>query len=449
MAAFKTWALLSLSQLLVPASLVKADNPIVQSLYTTDPAPIIHDGRVWVFTGHDEDGADYYDMRDWQLYSSADMANWQHHGSPAGLQTFPWASRDAWAGQVIQRNGKFYFYVPVVDGASGAMSIGVGVSENIAGPYEDAIGGPLLVNGEIDPTVFIDDDDQAYMYWGNPNLWYVKLNEDMVSYSGDLVQVELTAEGFGSREGNPDRPYQYEEGPWLYKRGDIYYMIYAANCCPENIQYSTGPSATGPWTYRGIIMETEGTSITNHPGIIDYNGTSYFFYHNSALPGGGSFARSVAVESFAYNEDGTIPEIAMTTEGPEQVGTLDPYVRQEAETIAWSEGIETEVCSEGGMDVGSIHNGDYIKVKGVAFGDGPSTFTASVASENQGGSIELRLGSETGTLVGTCEVPGTGGWQTWTTVECPISDATGTNDLYFRFTGGDGFLFNFDWWKFE
>ena len=442
--------LMFFGQLLASPNFVRGDNPIVQPIFTTDPAPIIHDGRVYLFTGHDEDGADYYDMRDWQLYSSADMANWQHHGSPASVETFPWASKDAWAGQVIERNGQFYFYVPIVDGASGSMSIGVGVSDNITGPYVDAIGGPLLVNGEIDPTVFIDDDGQAYLYWGNPNLWYVTLNEDMVSYNGDLVQVELTAEGFGSREGNPDRPTQYEEGPWLYKRGDIYYMIYAGDCCPENIQYSTGPSATGPWTYGGIIMQAESGSVTNHPGIVEYEGTAYFFYHNTALPGGGGFTRSVSVESFAYNADGSIPEISMTTDGPEQVGALDPYVRQEAETIAWSEGIETEICSEGGMDVGLINDGDYIKVKGVAFGDGPTTFTASVASANAGGSIELRLGSKTGTVIGTCEVADTGGWQTWAMVTCPISEATGTNDLFFCFVGSSSdYLFNFDWWHFE
>ncbi|KAK2810898.1 hypothetical protein FQN50_002489 [Emmonsiellopsis sp. PD_5] len=454
MRAFNTWpmayGLLSVGQLLAGAGFAKADNPIVQPIFTTDPAPLVVDGRVYLFTGHDEDGATYYDMRDWQLYSSSDMANWQHHGSPASLETFPWAKQDAWAGHTIERNGKFYLYVPVVDNGSGGMSIGVAVSENITGPYEDAIGGPLLGNGEIDPNVFIDDDGQAYLYWGNPNLWYVKLNEDMISYSGDLVQVELTAEGFGSREGNPDRPTQYEEGPWVYKRGDIYYIIYAAVCCPENIQYSTGPSVTGPWTYGGIVMNTAGTSITNHPGIIDFNNQTYFFYHNTALPGGGSFARSVCVESFEYNDDGSIPEIMMTEEGPEQVGTLDPFVRQEAETIAWSEGIETEICSEGGMNVGSINNGDFIKVKGVAFGDGASTFTASVASETNGGSIELHLGSKDGTLIGTCEVTGTGGWQTWTTVECPVTEATGTSDLFFVFTGsGDDFLINFDWWQFK
>jgi arabinoxylan arabinofuranohydrolase len=123
-------------------------------------------------------------------------------------------------------------------------------------------------------------------------------------------------------------------------------------------------------------------------------------------------------------------------------------VRQEAETIAWGSGIETEPAAEGGMNVGWIENGDHLKVKGVAFGAGASSFAARVASGSSGGTVELRLGSPNGTVVGRCGVPGTGGWQTWTTVTCPVSGATGTQDLYLRFTGGSGYLLNINWWQF-
>lgn len=441
-------ALLFFGALLDGIDVAKADNPIVQTIYTADPAPLVHDGRVYLYTGHDEDGSTTYTMRDWHLFSSADMVNWQDHGTPMSLATFSWANANAWAGQVIPRNDKFYYYVPIRQ-KTGAMGIGVGVSDSITGPFRDAIGRPLVENNQIDPTVFIDDDGQAYMYWGNPDLWYVKLNKDMISYSGSPVKVQLTTAGFGTRSGNAQRPTTFEEAPWIYKRNGLYYLIYAANCCSEDIRYSTGPTATGPWTYRGVIMATEGKSFTNHPGIIDFNNASYFFYHNGALTGGSGYTRSVAVERFGYNSDNTIPIIRMSTGGPSQVGTLNPYVRQEAETMAWSSGIKTEVCTEGGIDVSQINNGDYIKVKGVAFGAGAKSFTARVASATSGGKVELRLGSATGTLVGTCTVSGTGGWQTWTTVTCPISGAIDTQDLYFRFTGsGTGTLFNFNWWQF-
>ncbi|MBB5866781.1 hypothetical protein F4553_000160 [Allocatelliglobosispora scoriae] len=440
-----TVSLLCLTAMLPQSA--QADNPIVQHIYTADPAPLVYNGRVYLYTGHDEDGSTYFTMRDWRVWSSSDMVNWTDHGSPMSLATFSWASSDAWAGQAVYRNGKFYWYVPVRM-ANGSQAIGVGVADSPTGPFRDALGRPLIQNAEIDPTVYIDDSGQAYLYYGNPRLWYVRLNTDMISYSGSPTQIQLTTGGFGTRTGDANRPTLYEEGPWFYKRNGLYYMVYAAKCCSEYIAYSTSSGPTGPWTYRGIIMPTQGGSFTNHAGVIDFNGGSYFFYHNGGLPGGGGYTRSVAVEKFAYNGDGTIPTINMTTTGAPQVGTLDPYVRQEAETIAWGSGIETEPASEGGMGVGWIDNGDYIKVKGVGFGTGATTFAVRAASGTSGGRIELHLDSPSGTNVGTCTVPGTGGWQTWTTVTCPVSGATGTHDLYLRFAGGSGSLLNMNWWQF-
>src|SRR5689334_4762888 len=153
----------------------RADNPIVQTSYTADPAPLVHNGRVYLYTGHDEDGSTYFTMREWRVYSSADMVNWTDHGSPMSLATFSWASSEAWAGQAVFRNGKFYWYVPVRM-SNGAQAIGVGVSDSPTGPFHDALGRPLIQNAEIDPTVYIDDNGQAYLFSGKPHLWYVKLN---------------------------------------------------------------------------------------------------------------------------------------------------------------------------------------------------------------------------------------------------------------------------------
>ena len=443
-------ALLALFSLIVMGVAIpgtaRADNPIVQTIYTADPAPLVHNGRVYLYTGHDEDGSSYFTMKEWRVWSSADMVNWTDHGSPLDLADFSWASSNAWAGQAVERNGKFYWYVPMQVRATGRMAIGVAVADSPTGPFRDALGRPLADTNEIDPSVFIDDDGQAYLYWGNPNLWYVKLNPDMISYPGSPTKIPLSTAGFGTRTGDANRPTLYEEGPWVHKRGGTYYLTFAAKCCSEFIAYSTAPGPLGPWTYRGTVMPTQGGSFTNHPGIVDFNGGSYFFYHNGALPGGGGYTRSVAVEKFSYRADGTIPTITMTTAGAPQVGTLDPYVRQEAETIAFESGVETEAAGAG-RAVSFIDNGDWIKVKGTAFGTGAASFTARVASATSGGRIEVRLGGSTGTLAGTCTVPGTGGWQSWTTVSCPVT-ATGTQDLYLRFTGGGGSLFNLDWWQF-
>ena len=427
-----------------------ADNPIVQTLYTADPAPLVHDGTLYVYTTHDEDVIvdDFFTMNEWRVYSSTDAVNWTDHGSPLAYTDFSWATSAAWAGQVTYRNGRFYFYVPMRIG--GVSRIGVGVSDSPTGPFTDPLGQPLVESdcGDIDPTVFIDDDDQAYLYWGNPDLCYVTLNTDMISYSGGIQHVPMTTQSFGVRSDN-ERPTSYEEGPWLHKRDGRYYMVFAAGPLSEHIGYATSSDPTGPWTYGGVVMPTQGGSFTNHPGVIDYKGKSFFFYHNAALPGGGGFHRSVCVEEFAYGGDGSIPQMDMSSGGPSAVDTLNPYARVEGETIAWEEGIETEPCSEGGMNVSSIENGDYIKVEEVDFGSGAVSFEASVASANSGGSIELHLDSESGTLVGTCSVAGTGGWQTWVTTSCSVSGAAGIHDLYLVFTGGSGSLFNLDWWVFQ
>jgi arabinoxylan arabinofuranohydrolase len=439
---------LSLGLFAVRPSTSFADNPIVQTLYTADPAVMVHGETLYLYTTHDEDVTvkKFFTMNDWRVYSSTDAVNWTDHGSPLRYTDFAWARGDAWAGQVIARNGKFYFYVPI-NRINGGSVIGVGIADSPIGPFRDALGRPLITSdcGDIDPSAFIDDDGQAYLYWGNPNLCYVKLNEDMTSYQGDVVRVPLTTASFGTRS-KPDRPTTYEEGPWFYKREGRYYLVFAAGPISEHIGYSTSPGPTGPWTYRGVVMPTQGGSFTNHPSVIDYKGKSFFFYHNGALPGGGGFHRSVSVEQFSYGPDGSIPQLRMTTEGAAAVATLNPFARTEAETIAWEKGIETEACSEGGVAVTSIDKGDYIKVKEVEFGGGATSFAARVASASGGGAIELRLDSVKGTLIGTCAVPKTGGAQTWATELATVSGVTGKHDLFLKFTGG-GFKFN--WWQFS
>jgi arabinoxylan arabinofuranohydrolase len=424
-----------------------ADNPFVQTIYTADPAPFVYNGVLYAFLDHDEDGTyGWFQMKDWRLFTTTDMVNWTDHGVTASLKTFSWGRVDAWAGQVAYRNGKFYYYVPIRL-TGDPFGIGVGVSDKPEGPYTDAIGKPLVSGtGYIDPTVFIDDDGQAYLYWGNPTLNMVKLNPDMISYSGDIVKVPMNATTVNN---------MYLEGPWFYKRNGLYYLLYSTQnngtAGKEDIRYSTSPGPTGPWTYRGVIqpVQTGGKSWTNHSGVVDYKGKSYFFYHTGDLPGGSDFTRSACVEEFKYNADGTIPTIPMTKEGPSPIADLDPFVQTEAETIAFSSGLKTEVCSEGGINVTSINNGDYIKIRSVDFGTGAVSFDARVATATSGGSIEIHLDSLTGTLAGTCAIQATGGAQTWATKSCAVNGATGKHDLFFKFTGGSGDLFKFNWWKFS
>jgi len=433
----------------------KAQNPIIQTNYTADPAPMVHNGTVYLYTSHDEDVTvkNFFTMNDWRCYSSTDMVNWTDHGPILSYKVFEWSRGDAWAGQCIYRNGKFYYYLPV-NQKNGGNAIGVAVSDSPTGPFKDAIGKPLLTGyGYIDPTVYIDGDGQAYLYWGNPNLWHVKLNEDMISYNLELgiVKEDLKDENFGYRAKKIDnRTASYEEGPWLFKRNSLYYLLYPAGGVPEHLAYSTAKSITGPWTYGDTIMHVikDGGAFTNHPGYIEFKGKSYLFYHNAALSGGGGFKRSVCIEPFTFNADGSIPLIAPTKDGVKESATnLNPFVRVEAETIGWEEGIETAKDEKVGVYVTDISNGDYIKVRSVDFGKGAKSFEANVASATDGGSIEIHVDRPTGTLLGTCIVKSTGGVINWAVQSCKVNKIKGVHDIYFVFKGGAGDLFNFDWWK--
>ncbi len=425
---------------------ISAQNPIIQTNFTADPAPLVYRDTVYLYTSHDEDDATAFKMLNWRLYTSTDMVNWTDHGVVASLATFPWAvqSNDAWAPQAVERNGKFYLYVPISVPGWPKNVIGVAVANSPYGPFKDALGHPLIekATGNIDPTVFIDDDGQAYLYWGNPDLWYVKLNPDMISYSGEIVKVA-------------SKPANYQEGPWFYKHKGKYYMAYASHCCPEGIGYAMSDSPTGPWEYKGMIMEPDSLSSGNHPGIIDYKGRSYVFGFNytlnRALTTTHRERRSVCASRLLYKPDGTIPTLPWwKPEGVEQVGTLNPFQRTEAETIAWESGVQVTQSGPGRIHVTDIKNGSYIRVRGVAFGEkGASSFTASVASGSKGGAIELHLDGVEGPLIGKLPVANTGGWYAWRTGAAPVADAVGTHDLYLVFKGdASGPLFNFDYWQF-
>ena len=288
-----------------------AQNPFVQTCYTSDPAPMVHDGTLYVYTGHDEDKADFFWMQEWRVYSTKDMVNWTDHGSPLAIESFDWADDRAWAAQCIERNGNFYWYVCLHSKLSNTMAIGVAVGDSPVGPFVDARGSALITNDmtteftkisweDIDPTVFIDDDGQAYLYWGNTQCYYAKLKKNMIELDGPIVPVHLP---------------RYTEAPWIHKRGDWYYLSYASEF-PEKICYAMSRSITGPWEYKGILNEIAGNSNTNHQAIIEFKGDWYFIYHNGSInTAGGSFRRSVCIDRLYYNEDGTMKRIQMTTEG--------------------------------------------------------------------------------------------------------------------------------------
>lgn len=431
---------------------VNAQNPIVQTAYTADPAPLVYNDKLYLYTSHDEDDSTWFTMNDWKLYSTDDMVNWTEHPTPLSFKTFEWARGDAWAAQCIERDGKFYMYVPVTD-RKGESAIGVAVADSPYGPFYDPLGTPLVQAdfGNIDPTVFIDDDGQAYLYWGNPNCFYVKLNKDMISYEGGIHAVPMTPESFGRREGNPKRATLYEEAPWLYRRKGVYYLFYAGGPIPEHLAYATSDSPEGPWKYGGTVMAKEGGSFTNHPGIVDFRGKTYLFYHDASLPGGSGFTRSVCVREMDFGRDGKVNPVKMVKEGVEKgLKPLCPYRKVEAETMAWSKRMKSDYNPQVGVFVTALRNGSYTRVRDVDFGEkAPSRILARLSTTHNADIVmEVRLDGLEGKVLAELKVPRTGGSDRWKLVEKQIPQVTGVHDLYFIFKGkAMRNLAYFDYWK--
>ena len=295
-------------------------NPLFRDRFTADPAPLVVDDRLYLYVGHDQArGEEMFNMREWLVYSTPDMKTWTDHGPIMNVADFTWAKADAWASQAIEKDGRFWFYTSVEhDDTHPGKAIGVAVSDSPTGPFVDAKGSALVTNQmtpkgdhsweDIDPTVFTDDDGSTWLAWGNRQCYIARLKPNMIEIDGPITEIT---------------PPHFEEGPWLHKRGDTYYLTYAsldrATHTDERISYATAPSIQGPWTDRGELTGSGKNSFTIHPGIAEFKGNWYIFLHNAALTIGdeqGALGRrAVTVEYLQYNPDGTLKPVVQTDAG--------------------------------------------------------------------------------------------------------------------------------------
>jgi len=295
-------------------------NPVVKHKYTADPAAFVYRDTLFIFTGQDAAGGQTgYNMLSWCCFATTDMKHFWEYNTPMKASDFAWGTQNAaWAGQVVERNGKFYWYT-----SSNTTGIGVGVADRPEGPYKDALGRALLTNANspglthswrtIDPSVFIDDDGQAWLFWGNGATWVCKLNADMISFDTTFgtKMVSIT--------GSMDFP--FTEAPWVHKKDGLYYLSFAAGF-PERISYAVATSPAGPYIYKGILNEIAGNSNTNHQAIVQFKNNWYFIYHNGGIQtDGGSFSRSVCIDKLEFDENNMYKPVIMTTKGVDMIGT--------------------------------------------------------------------------------------------------------------------------------
>ena len=301
-------------------------NPIIKKVFTPDPAAVVDGDTLYLFTGHDEPNARGYYMKDWFVFKTTNMVDWVSLGNVLDTSAFAWARQGnkAWASQAVKRGVKWYWYVAVQDAETGKDAIGVAVADKPEGPWTDGLGRSMVppTNGFIDPTVFVDEDGTAWMFWGNcgrsPGLWYAPLKENMVELAADFEEVPGIRDeaAFGKRVEKGDRSGRtsFTEAPWIYKHDGVYYLEYACDF-PERWAYSTAPTVHGPWTYRGRVMDTGVGTRTVHGGSVFFKGQWYMVRHDATLPGGGDCRRSTCIEPYTRNSDGSIPFIPNTVQG--------------------------------------------------------------------------------------------------------------------------------------
>ncbi|MDR2954900.1 MAG: family 43 glycosylhydrolase [Prevotella sp.] len=288
-------------------------NPIITHKLTADPATLVHNDKLYLYASEDpyDPNARIPNPQNWLVFSTTDMVTWIEYPIPLMKEAFKWAlpQDNAWASHVVERNGKFYWYASIGGFFNREKSIGVAVSDSPTGPFVDAIGKPLITSstldapsrwGDVDPSVIIDDDGQAYIFWGGGQCCYAKLKENMTEIDGEARTIDLP--GFFA-------------GAWVHYYKGKYYLSFGQGNL-TTIGYAMSKSLDGPWDYIGQIGSPAKNCVTYQHAITEFKGEWYFFYHNGAIPFvGGNFRRAVCIDRLYYNEDGTIQKVQMTDNG--------------------------------------------------------------------------------------------------------------------------------------
>lgn len=313
--------------------------PLITHLYTADPSAHIFEGRLYIYPSHDLDhdnpptnNGDQFDMEDYHVFSLDNMHTLPvDHGQVLHVDDVPWAEKQMWAPDAAFRDGTYYLYFPARD-REGIFRIGVAIGKSPAGPFSP---GPEFIphSFSIDPCVFIDEDGQAYIYFGG--LWggqlekwqtgnfdpagvepaaskpalgprVAKLSPDMLSFDGPSQEVSIVDEA-----GQPllaqDHARRFFEASWLHKYNGTYYFSYSTGDT-HFIAYATSQTPTGPFVFRGYVLNPV-VGWTTHHSIVEFQGKWYLFYHDSQLSGGVDHKRSVKVVELVYNADGSIETI--------------------------------------------------------------------------------------------------------------------------------------------
>lgn len=407
----------------------QAQNPFVHSIYTADPsAHVWSDGRLYVYPSHDIDPPQGCDLMDkYHVFSTDDMVNWTDHGEILGAADVDWGRPEGgfmWAPDCAYKNGTYYFYFPHPTGAgdqwNSTWKIGVATSAEPAANFE--VRGYIEgLKSMIDPCVFVDDDGQAYLYYGGGGQCEAgKLKDNMMEIDGPMTPMQGLVD--------------FHEASWVHKYNGKYYLSYSDNneLGGNQLRYAVSDNPLGPWTSKGVYMKPTG-SPTNHGSIIEYKGQWYALYHTS-LRSGHPWLRSICVDSLFYNGDGTIQMVEQSREhgtpfGDQPIsipGTIEAenYDRggqgkaySDSETTnnggayRADEGVDVEMNSPGNYNVGWTNGGEWMEYTVNVIESSFYTIKTVASSPNTNSSIRYKMDGND--ITGSVIIPGTGGWQTY------------------------------------
>ncbi|MDO7172472.1 family 43 glycosylhydrolase [Mariniflexile sp. AS56] len=283
----------------------RRSNPFVSHMFTADPsAHVWDDGRLYVYPSTDNAPPKGYKTMDgYHVFSTDDMIKWKDHGEILHSRQVDWGREEGgfmWAPDCAYKDGVYYYYFPHPTGADFRKTWKIGVATSSKPTTDFKVQGYIEgLEAYIDPCVFIDDDGQAYLYIAGHNQCYgVKLKENMTEIDGELIK-QTGLDGL-------------REGPFVFKRNNMYYMIYPDDFPKFNkMRYAMSKSPLGPWENNEVFLGSTDV-ITTHGSVVEYKGQWYLFYHNGNLSGGIGPNRSICFDPIFFNEDGTINMVEQT-----------------------------------------------------------------------------------------------------------------------------------------
>jgi len=319
--------------------------PLVKHIYTADPSAHVFNGKIYIYPSHDIDAGDAFDdlgshfaMEDYHVLSMDHPGGKvTDHGIALHVNDVPWAQKQMWAPDAVEKDGKYYLFFPAKD-YDGIFRIGVAISDSPAGPFTAQ---PEGIKGSfsIDPAIFKDDDGSYYMYFGGvwggqlqrwrtgsfngeqPESPFAFLPVDdepalcakVAKLTGDLLEFAEAPKDvlIVDENGQPllqgDNERRFFEASWMHKYNGKYYFSYSTGDT-HFICYAVGDNPYGPFTYKGIVLNPV-VGWTNHHSIVEFQNKWYLFYHDSSLSKGVTHLRCVKVTELKHNEDGTIDTV--------------------------------------------------------------------------------------------------------------------------------------------